>query len=164
MPRNDAVESMMLAFRTPSGATFPAASVSVTRDRMRPNETLRTHTDRALSRLGRETDELDLLESRAIEIAGHRAQRLRFTWLGPFGRMDQTTVLVDPGNDPERRVVILTVVGPAELAEETARVFEQLLTTVRFEDASTERMTDLRPPPRPEEQPVIPMPGYWNTR
>src|SRR5262249_20683697 len=131
MPPQESVESVIVAFRTASGAQHPAASVSVTRERMREGDTLRTHTDRLLSRLGREADAFDLVESRPLEVGGRAAWLLHFTWMNErLGPMAQTMVLVDPWDDLEHKVLLFTAVGPHELAGETRRAFDQLLTTV----------------------------------
>ena len=190
IPHQGNVEGIMLAFRTPSGAAMPAASVSITRERMREGDTLRKHTDRALSRIGREAENFDLLDSGTLDVGGRPAQKLHFSWTSHLGRMDQTMVLVDPGEERERGVLALNVVGPLELAEETAKVFEELLATIRFDarhDAPETRSEHATPlpdasrsagaraaapplsPPAPPPplrgaehvpSPVIPMPGY----
>jgi hypothetical protein len=168
MPRSDYVESVMIAFRTPGNASSPAPTIGITRELMRPGDALRTHADRKLARIGKEAPEFDLLESHPMDVHGHPAILLRFTWRSHLGSMEQTMLLALPADEPDRKVTVLNVVGPIEQAETTRRVFEELVATVRF-DAPPRGQRSSRPPSADDSSPramadmvappFVPMPG-----
>ncbi len=147
----------------PAG-TPPASSITVMREPLRAADTLRTHADRKLVQLGKDLARFELLESTDVELAGRPAVLLRFRF-GPDGRerIEQTMVLVDPLDDPERVVVVVSTAAVLERVDETRVAFATTLRSLRFDQTPT-----LRVAPRPPEGPApsirpplsIPMPGF----
>ena len=153
------VDKTIVAFSAPEGETAMAANFVVTSEPLRDGEDLRTHVDRYLLLAARQLREFELIETRETTLGGLEAVCARFTWLAPFGEVEQAITSV-------RRVVagaacvtsVSTTAAAADVASSRAS-FANVLASFRFADA---------PPPPPAciqaaEAPllplVMPMPG-----
>jgi hypothetical protein len=149
---------------TAGSAVLP--TITMTRERLRPGETLRMHLDRLLSSIGKAVQGLHLLQSGSCTVAGRSALIVRFALTGGAAPLEHTIVMVDPLGDP-MGATIFHASGPRDASSSMRQMLETLLESVRFGASQA-------PPPasvaRPVEShaadviPFIPMPGYRASR
>jgi hypothetical protein len=155
-----------VAFTAPPEAAAnkeSAPNIVMTREPMRPGDTLRTHADRQLLELGKQLKDFDLLESRETELAGQAAIVLRYAWVSHFGALEQSmTLVVRPGESGHSVTTFTTTTTPQD-AGRARPLFTQILETVRFESngAPPPKASSPTTPTTPQDQPpLVPMPGF----
>jgi hypothetical protein len=131
--------------------------------------TLRVHADKAIVKIGRSVPDFELVESGSLEVAGRPAILMRFRLTQDGRSLEQTLVLVDPLQDPDRCVAVFNASGPPERSAEVREMLDAVLRSVRFRTgaaahpgvlpASTEP-SDTRARGSVPDAPSVPMPGY----
>ena len=136
-----------------SPAASPApGSITVAREPLRAGDTLLTHASRALIRIAGAVHGFELLRGTERLVGGRRAVLQQFQFGAPGARVEQTVLLIDPADDPERNVTIMSCAAAVESAKDVTRVFEEMLGTVTFAAGAAPRRTGL------EQVPGVPMP------
>ena len=163
------VDRTIVAYAAPSDpATKEAApNFVMTREPIRPSDSLRAHTDRQLLELGRHLKDFDLLESSDTSLGGSPAVLLRYTWMSHFGRLEQTVTVVDRPAEKGRVATSFTTTCKFEDAPKLKALFADLLRSVRFDQpppgGSIPPMPS-RPPTANDVVPFVPMPGQRGDR
>lgn len=165
----DWVDRTIIAHAAPTDARNDSAPNFVTtREAIRQGDSLRMHADRQLLELGRHLKDFDLLESRETTCGGSPAVFLRYTWMGHFGKLEQTVTMVERPNAERGRVAMsLTTTAKADEATKTRALFDEILKSVRFEGGPPDGGAPPPAPPRqsgggyqdPTAVPLVPMPG-----
>ncbi len=144
----------------------PAPNFVMTKDPIREGDSLRGHVDRQMLEMGRHLKDFDLLEIHDTVLGGEPAVFLRYTWMGHFGRLEQTVTAVERLIDRVRMATSFTTTAPAQDAASVRPMFDAMLKSVRFGGGSGPpggALPSGTPPavdPRDVEAPSIPMPGY----
>ena len=155
----------MVVLRGPETEPGSPLLLRAARDRMRPSDTLRSHADRVLMRMGSEAPGVTLQESRDVEVAGRPGVLMSFERATETG-LEQHIVIVDPLDDPERRAWVFNMSGPGS---ESAAMREALGAVLRSAEL-TRRHGGSQPPPRAAFEPSpplaheIPIPGFRGPR
>ncbi len=156
----------MVVLRGPETEPGSSLLLRAAQDRMGPSGTLRTHVDRVLMRLARETPGAALRESRDVEVAGRPGVLMCFERATEAGTLEQHIVIVDPLDDPERRVWVFNMSGPGS---ESAAMREALGAVLRSAQLTPRRGDSQRPSraafePSPQLGHEIPIPGFRGPR
>jgi hypothetical protein len=169
----DWVDKTIVAFAAPTEKARDAApNFVMAREVIREGDSLRSHADRQLLDLGRHLKDFDLLESKETVCGGQPAVFLRYTWMGHFGRLEQTVTIVERFMEQGRMATSFTTTAPAEDASKTRPVFDELIRTIKFDGAQGPPTGGGAPPPMSGRSsqvpdpaaPVVPMPGYRGGR
>lgn len=125
-------DKTIVAFAAPAQPGKFSPNVVMTKDAMKPGESLRSYADRQIMELARRLEGFDLLESGEREIGGIHALEYRFAWRSEHAELHQHTVMCAPGAQ------VLTFTGTATHADEAALddAMEQLLATITFPRAA----------------------------
>lgn len=165
------VDKTIVAYAAPSEKPRdPAPNFVMTREAIREGDSLRSHADRQLLELGRHLKDFDLLESKETQLGGQPAVFLRYTWMGHYGRLEQTVSIVERFMEQGRMATAFTTTAPAQDAAKARPLFDEMLRTVRFDGPQGPPGAPQPPPPasgRPMPDagaPVVPMPGYRGGR
>lgn len=155
------MESTVASF-TPGGPLAP--TILMVREPMGPHDTLRTHVDHTLIKLGKELSKLDVLENREMQVGGRDAVVLCVSFVGGEREFEQSMVMIDPARDPDRRIAVFVACTPRERAAEARAVLARVLETVRFGEPTSAIVNEAagaasQEPTWDEELPMIPMPG-----
>ena len=154
----------------------PVPNITMSRDPMRPGDTLRAHADHKLLRLARTVPGFDILESGAMHVGGRPAIFFRSTYLRGEERFEETSIMIDPSQDADRRAILFSAVAPADVAEAVRPLIASFLDSVCFDDGpELHAHSSPRPMPVPPEPsrtgpgsdgaiPMIPMPGLRPNR
>ena len=164
------VDRTIVAYAAPTESEREAApNFVMTRTAIREGDTLRSHADRQLLELGRHLKDFDLLESKEMVLGGQPAVYMRYTWMGHYGRLEQSVTTVERMLE-QRMATAFTTTAPADVAAQTRPIFDDMLRSVRFEapqgPVGGPPPMSGRPSLPPEEPgaPVVPMPGYRGGR
>jgi hypothetical protein len=106
-----------------------ASNLVVTRDRLRPNETMQTYIDRQLVDLAKRLKRFVLRGRRDVMVGGLPAHEISCSWQGNQGPIEQRLTVVPRG---ETRVVTFTASAAKNRAEAVLPVFEDVLKTLSF--------------------------------
>jgi len=71
-----------------------APNLVMTRDRLRPNETLQTYVDRQLVDLAKKLKRFIIRERSEVSVAGIASHQISCTWHGSSGQIDQMITIV----------------------------------------------------------------------
>ena len=161
----DWADRTFVAFTAPPEAAAnkdSAPNIVMTREPMRPGDTLRTHADRQLLELGKQLKDFDLLESRETELSGQPAIVLRYLWVSHIGALEQSMTLVARPTETGNAVTTFTTTTTPQDAARARPFFTQILQTVRFEGNGAPPPKASPPTPTsPQDQPpLVPMPGF----
>ena len=111
------------------GETF-RSNLVITRDRLRPEETIRTYIDRQFVELARKLKRVVLRGRREVRVGDVDAHEIRCTWHGTQGPIEQTLTMVARPD----HVLTFTVSVAKGRAEEVLPQFEEMLRTMRWSD------------------------------
>ena len=131
--------------RAPGADPSAPLVLKVARERMGPSDSLWTHAGQVMAKLAKEIPGYELQESGDLEVAGRPGVAFRFRFTTDAGTCDQYLVLLDPRDDPERRVVVFNMSGPEA---QSAAMHEALQKILRSLDI----------PGRPADSPARPRP------
>jgi hypothetical protein len=106
--------------------------LKVARDRMEPSATLWSHVANVVVKLGREIPGFELQESSHVDVAGRPGVILRFTLAAAAGTFEQYLVLLDPLDDPERRVSVFNMSGPVAQSAMMREALGNILRSLRM--------------------------------
>jgi hypothetical protein len=167
------VDRTIVAYAAPIENDRDAApNFVMTRNAIREGDTLRSHADRQLLDLGRHLKDFDLLESKETMLGGQPAIFMRYTWMGHYGRLEQSVTLVERFLEQGRTATAFTTTAPAQDAAKTRPLFDEMLKSVRFDGQPGPSPggggggpLSGRPSQLPDPTaPVVPMPGYRGGR
>jgi hypothetical protein len=151
-------DGSVVAFHSPAGATLV-----VTRDPIRPGQTLRQYADQELLKLGKNLTDFDLFESGETEVGGRPAIHMRWAWLSPEGEVEQSITMVEQEKDGKRVAMTFTTGVPRDDAEAARPFFQGILDSVTFDNpvpAAPRSAPASAPSPVDPSEPLhIPMPG-----
>ena len=119
----------VIAFAAPEKpGKVATATLIVTREKLGPNESLRTYSSRQLAQVARVLDGFELHESRDVNVAGLPAVQHVFGWNAAAGPLVQRITFAAVSDT----VVGFTGTMPKSEVAELSPVFDQLLASVRF--------------------------------
>lgn len=120
----------VVAFAAPPGpGQAVAANLVMTRDELRPGDTLASYADRQLAELARRLDEFALGERSTLTLGGATAVSIRFTSRGTTGPLVQRLVVAEPRRG---RIVCFTATTPRADQAQNDPLFDRMLASVRF--------------------------------
>lgn len=121
-------DKTIVAFAAPAQPGKFSPNVVMTKDTLKPGESLRSYADRQIMELARRLEGFDLIESGDRVLAGLNALEYRFSWTSEHAELHQHTVMVAPSDR------VLTFTGTATHEEEARldEAMEELLATVKF--------------------------------
>lgn len=119
-------DKTIVAFAAPATPGKFSANVVMTKDTLKPGESLRSYADRQIMELARRLEGFDLIESGERTVAGLPALEYRFSWTSEHAELHQHTVMFAPSEQ------VLTFTGTATHDDEATLddAMEQLLATV----------------------------------
>jgi len=164
------LDRTVIAFTSPAESTKPLApSIVITREPVRPGDSLRLHGSRQLMELEAQLTHFHLMESRDATLGGYPALFFRFAWESNVGAIEQTMTLAESTVDGVPVMTTVTTTAAASDGPSADALFTQTLATLRFDDAPREvpRISTIAPAPSyvPQEMfPSIPMPGSGRRR
>jgi hypothetical protein len=138
--------------RAPAAESGSPVVLKVARAKMAPSDSLWTHAGHVIVNLAKEIPGFELRESRDVEVAGRAGVVFRFRLAMDAGTFEQYLVLLDPLDDPERRVSVFNLSGPET---ESARMRETLERILRSLEIPGRTSDSLSRGPRPAPSPTI---------
>ena len=137
------------------------SSLEVTRERMRDGETFSAYAERKLGAVARWRD-VRFVEHLPLCVDGRSAGLMRFAGAA----IEHSIAMIEPLDDPERRVILLYSGAPAPIADGVRLTFGGVLVSARFPTSlrtapSPRPRSPLPPPALPTPLPVIPFPGIY---
>lgn len=134
-------DKTIVAFAAPAQPGKFSPNVVMTKDALKPGESLRSYADRQIMELARRLEGFDLLESGERDLGGLPALEYRFAWRSEHAELHQHTVMCAVADR------VLTFTGTATHDDEATLddAMEQLLATITFPKASPAPFT----PPAP---------------
>lgn len=160
-------DTTVVSFRARSTGHCP--TILIARELAAPNDTLRTHADRTLVKIGRQVENFDVLESRETVVGGRSAILLRFSFENDGDDFEQSMVMVDPVPDPDRKVLVLVASAPREKGEEARAALSAVVASLQFGDpraaVPSTPLVAAEPAPLPmDAPPMVPIPGFPGRR
>lgn len=121
-------DKTIVAFAAPVMPGKFSPNLVMTKDKLKPGETLRSYGDRQIMELARRLEGFDLVDSGERTLGGLPALEYRFSWISDVAQLHQHTVMTAAGDQ------ILTFTGTAVREEEAVldKAMEQTLSTVSF--------------------------------
>jgi hypothetical protein len=125
-------DKTIVAFAGPAKPGKFAPNVVMTKDKLKPGESLRSYADRQIMELARRLDGFDLIESGERTVAGVSALEYRFSWTSEHAELHQHTIMTAPADR------VFTFTGTATHDEDAAldEAMETLLRTLAFPSGS----------------------------
>ncbi len=156
--------------RGPGAESGSPLILKVARDRIAPTDTLWTHAAQVLVTLGKEIPGFELQEVNNVEVAGRSGMVFRFRLAMEGGTFEQYLALLDPLDDPERRVSVFNISGPEAQSATMRQALGKILQSLQIPGRPPESPPrGSRPPaplepaavaPVPEPDYKVPMPGF----
>jgi len=129
-------------------ATAGRASMTVVHERLEPGESLAVRVGKVLFELGRLGPlprVVSFDESTPTHVAGRPAIKMRLVLAADPAPIAWTMVMIDPMNDPDHRMPVITCSVPADQASSLGPTFEAMLASIRIGHAPPSAAA--RPPP-----------------
>ncbi len=166
-PPSGWLDRTVVAYTSPAESTKPLApSIVITREPVRPGDTLRLHGNRQLMELEAQLEHFDLVESREAELGGFPALFYRYTWVSHVGALEQTMTLALSMHDGDSVMTTVTTTAARGDARDADAAFAGMLATMRFDDPGSPepaRISTIVPAPAAvasmADLPSFPMPG-----
>jgi hypothetical protein len=134
-----------LAFDVPDGYTFLgvvrlrseagegfAPNMVVTRDRLRPEESLKTYVDRQLVELAKKLKRFVIRERHEVSVGGVASHEIVCTWQGMQGAVEQRLTIVPRASS----VLTFTASAAKSQSEAAFATFRAVLDSVSLDGAS----------------------------
>ena len=121
-------DKTIVAFAAPATPGKFSPNVVMTKDVLKPGETLRSYADRQIMELARRLEGFDLIESGERVVGGVNALEYRFSWTSEHAELHQHTVMLAP----EGQVMTFTGTATHDEDENLDKAMEALLATVSF--------------------------------
>lgn len=123
----------IVAFAAPTVPGKFSPNVVLTKDTLKPGETLRAYSDKQIMELARRLEGFDLIESGDCTIAGTHGMEYRFSWKSEHAELQQHSVLFLAGNE----VMTLTGTTTEVDAPQLERAMEHVMATMHFPSTPT---------------------------
>ena len=121
-------DKTIVAFAAPVSPGKFSPNIVMTKDVLKPGETLRSYADRQIMELARRLEGFDLVESGDRVVGGLTALEYRFTWTSEHAELHQHTVMLAP----RERVMTFTGTATHEDDANLDAAMDQLLSTISF--------------------------------